>query len=318
MLARALLAGAGPAAKDLRKRKDLDEIAADLVARGQSAWPRVKIEPEAFLEHVGRCLAGAAAPPSALDELDAADLWLAFGAARRNKVAVDEVARRIQAVVEVALSRMQDKIAPDDVAQVLRERLLVGKNGRAKILDYSGRGRLAGWLRIAAVRAAISMQRRGDANAVPVTRETLLAGAGSSEDPELDHFRKRYARDFRDAFAEALTLLSVEERNFLRLSIVDGLSIDEIGGMFRLHRATAARRLVRAREAVQRETTRILRERLAVGTTELRSIAALVRSQLDLSLERLFGPEAGGGATPAPSPRPPRRRRPAKRRAGST
>ncbi len=57
-----------------------------------------------------------------------------------------------------------------------------------------------------------------------------------------------------------------------------------------MHRATAARRIQTAAEAVHTETRRLLRERLRLDTAELDSLAHLVQSQLHLSLTRLLNP----------------------------
>ena len=66
------------------------------------------------------------------------------------------------------------------------------------------------------------------------------------------------------------------------------LSIDEIGAALHIHRATAARWIRAASEAVREETRRRLHERLRLTASELDSLVGLVRSQLHLSLARLL------------------------------
>ena len=259
-----------------------------LIERGRAAWPQVAVDPDAFAEHVK------AFGEASLDDLHAEDLWLAFAAGQGNDFAISALDRELANVVVLAVARLRNKVSPDDVAQLLREKLLVTKSGPPKILEYSGRGPLAGFMRIAAIRLALSSTRRGDAAAmVPVSREMLLEVPDTLDDPELEHFRTRYASDFKLAFESALADLTAEERNLLRLSLVDGLTIDEIGSLFNVHRATAARRLERARDSVQQETRRILSERLKVTPSELRSILGVIRSQLDLSIQRLLADEQG-------------------------
>jgi RNA polymerase sigma-70 factor (ECF subfamily) len=75
----------------------------------------------------------------------------------------------------------------------------------------------------------------------------------------------------------------------LKYHYVDGFSIDKICAIYTVHRATAARWLGAAREALAVETHRLLGTRLGVSPSELRSIARLVESQLDLSIRRLLG-----------------------------
>ena len=55
-----------------------------------------------------------------------------------------------------------------------------------------------------------------------------------------------------------------------------------------MHRATAARWIVSAREALVDETKRQLRGRLGVSGAELDSLLGLVRSQIHVSLNRLL------------------------------
>ncbi len=305
-------------ASALRSVRDLEAIAKDLVARGKASWPRVAVEPKAFVAHLATCIEESVQPEGAtveatatdvkeaLAEIHAQDLWLAFACGQGNKAAIAELDRQLEPVVEAALARMKDKVSVEDVAQLLREKLLVAKDGASpKILDYSGRGPLGGWMRIAAIRTALSLTRHGDAAGMQaVTREALLAVPAVASDPELDHLRKRYAKEFKEAFEAALAELTAEERNLLRLSLVDQLSIDEIGTVFGIHRATAARRVARAREVVQERTRKILSKRLDVGTAELRSIMGYIRSHLDLSIQRLLA------ADPEPSTTKSRKRRP--------
>ena len=85
---------------------------------------------------------------------------------------------------------------------------------------------------------------------------------------------------------QQLRELAPEQRNVLRMSLVEGLSVDELAPVFGVHRATAARLLQRARDAVSEGTKRRLTERLSLETSELESILRLVRSQLDLSISR--------------------------------
>jgi len=177
----------------------------------------------------------------------------------------------------VARSGVPHEICPD-VAAVVAQKLLVGPP--ARICAYSGRGPLGGWIRVLAVRVGLDLTRaqklRGS------LEESILPEA--SPDPELLHARSRYRDQFQAAFAAAVLDLPIRERNLLRLHHLDGLSVDQIGRLYRIHRATAARHVARAREAVL-ESTRL---RLGVGTRELRSLVGLVRSHLVLDVGALL------------------------------
>jgi RNA polymerase sigma-70 factor (ECF subfamily) len=81
--------------------------------------------------------------------------------------------------------------------------------------------------------------------------------------------------------------LSDRQRTILRQQLLDGLSIDEIGALYRIHRATAARWLEQARQQVLENTRALLLERLQVRPQELDSIIRLIRSRLEVSLRQL-------------------------------
>ncbi|MBN1606671.1 MAG: transcriptional regulator, partial [Polyangiaceae bacterium] len=68
-----------------------------------------------------------------------------------------------------------------------------------------------------------------------------------------------------------------------------GLTIDEIAAAFGIHRATAARRVARARSALLAATRRELGERLRMSTAALKSVMRLIQSQLHASVRRLLG-----------------------------
>ena len=89
---------------------------------------------------------------------------------------------------------------------------------------------------------------------------------------------------FAKVFAEALDALSARERNVLRLYLIDGVSAEVIGKMYRVHRATVARWITRARQTVQRETRRRLHAAVKLDGTSFESVVGLMWDGLDLSL----------------------------------
>jgi RNA polymerase sigma-70 factor (ECF subfamily) len=254
----------------------------------RAAYPDVRVDDDRFLAHLARCLP-AEETADALATLHGADLYLALACGLGDPRAIAELEKRFIAEVPDSLTRLAQKVQPDEVVQVLRAKLLVAEQGATpKILDYSGRGPLGGWLRVAAIRTALDLTRRGANERPSAGDDALLEVPASIEDPELEHIRARHRADFKSAFEAALRSLSKEDRNILRLHLVDSLNIDEIGTIFQVHRATAARWIARCREKVHDETRRILLERLRIGDTELTSILGIVRSQLDLSINRLL------------------------------
>ncbi|WP_146649819.1 sigma-70 family RNA polymerase sigma factor [Labilithrix luteola] len=284
-----MIARADKAKAALSEVVGLESLVSDLVERARMSWPQFDVDPEAFADHVAASIDDAPDPRVALAQLHASDLWLALACGLGKTKAIGLFEEQLAPIVDDALANMREKVSVDDVAQALREKLLVARNGAApKIFEYSGRGPLYGWIRIAAIRLALSSTRRGDAASMkPVTRE-MLVDVASAINPELDLLRSRYSKQFKAAFEAGLAELSPEQRNVLRMNLVDGLSIDEIGTLLGVHRATAARMLQRARDLLQKRTRAILRDQLDLGTHELRSILDLVGSQLDLSIARVL------------------------------
>ena len=116
--------------------------------------------------------------------------------------------------------------------------------------------------------------------------EDELAAADYSDDPMLAELKARYRSELADAFRAALAELVPRDRTLLRYQMIDGLSIDEIGTIYRVHRATAARWLVGIRDKLVDNTRGRLAAKLGVDTQEAASIVRLVQSQLDVSVIR--------------------------------
>jgi RNA polymerase sigma-70 factor (ECF subfamily) len=173
----------------------------------------------------------------------------------------------------------------DDVSQLVRERLFVGAS--RKILEYSGTGPLGAWLRVVVVRTAINVKRgRGEEGQRELDPERDLLGVATS--PESQILRVRYRPLFADAFAEALTALSADERNLLRLHYVDGLAVDELCRLFSVTRSTIYRRLEACTRTLLERMRDRLGDRLGLSAREFDSLANAVKSDLDVSLGGLL------------------------------
>jgi RNA polymerase sigma-70 factor, ECF subfamily len=69
---------------------------------------------------------------------------------------------------------------------------------------------------------------------------------------------------------------------------MDELSMDELCGLYSVHRTTLWRWLVQLKQRVLDEALDILRRKLALETAELESLCRSVQSQLDFSLGGLL------------------------------
>jgi IS30 family transposase len=92
---------------------------------------------------------------------------------------------------------------------------------------------------------------------------------------------------------DAAAGLDLADRHLLHQHFVAGLSIDQLGVALGIHRATAARRLVRAREALVSETRSLLMARLRISQDDLDEVIGMVISRLDVSMPALFQARPG-------------------------
>ncbi len=256
------------------------------VDRGRRAWPDIGGIEAAFVAALGRSLRSDADLPGAIDGLHHEDLWLATAAVQGHASAVAEFDAQLVALRPVVAAAGADRPTIDDTLQIVRARLLTGSAERpATLSTYGGRGDLRSWLKVVVGREAVARCRhaRRHASGLGTDLDVLI---DPHDDPELACMRERYGAEFRVAFSEALAMLEARERNLLRYSLIEQLTIDEIGLVYRVHRSTAARWLVRIRERLSVCTRDALAVRLSIGTDELDGVIRLIGSRLDASISR--------------------------------
>jgi RNA polymerase sigma-70 factor (ECF subfamily) len=265
-----------------------------LAAAGRAAWPSLDLDDRAFARHLERHLAAAPDPEAALSRVRPDDLYLACACTHGDAEAIRAFEHHFATVIDRAVARFAR--TPDrrsELKQLLRERLFVAPpGGEPRIATYTGQGFLENWLRVAAVRAFVNAERRVRPEA-PGSEESF-ASLPDGRDVELDFLKSHYRGAFRRAFSEALAGLAPGERLVLRMTVVQGLTCDELAASLGVHRATAARRAARARQLLIDATRAELARSLRVEPAELMSILHLVESNLDLSISRLLGREPEG------------------------
>lgn len=269
---------------------ELADLATEWLATARAAWPQIAIDEAEFVQRIVARLPEHASCDLARS-LHAGDLWLTAACAAGDPAALAAFEQQYMSSLDHVLA--SSGIAADlvdEVKQEVRRKLLVADDGAPRIADYSGRAELRIWLRTAAIRTSIDLIRKQ--RDVPVADEELAALPAIADDPELAHLKARYRDELRGAIVEALKTLTARERLLLKYHYVDGLGIDRLGQIFGVHRTSTARWLRLAREALADEVHRMLIAQLGVGSTELRSIARLVESQLDISVRRLLDGEA--------------------------
>ena len=216
----------------------------------------------------------------------AEDLVLAQGCARGEADAIAAFDRAYVGVIERAVAAAGATPAETaELVQIVRVRLLVKKPNAPQpaIASFSGRSSLASWIKVIATREAARLLEK-ERREPHAEEEQLAREVGAGDSPELAHLKQKYREEFRVAFAEAVAALPARDRLLLRQSVLDGLGIDALAAQHGVHRATAARWVTAAREAVIHGTRSAFRARLRVAPDELESVLRLIHSQLDISL----------------------------------
>ena len=277
--------GAVPDAERADPPPGLAGALADAIEGAAAAWPGLAVDRTGFAAYLGRRIPSDVEPVAALRARRASELYLAFACLAGDPAACRELDARYLA--ELARQLREQGIAPEVVAEtVQRVRVQLLTGDRPGLASYSGLGPLHGWLRITGLRAAIRVQRRGR---VDPTEDVTEALADTAADPALQYQRRLYEAEFRVAFGQAIAALSVRERNLLKQSVLYGATIDDLGALYRVHRATAARWLAAARERLAESTRQYLIAQLQIPPSDYDSIVHLIRSQLDVSVARLLG-----------------------------
>ncbi len=282
--ARALLSRLGRSEHDAV----LGEVLQRACAAMRAAWPTVALSDEVILDELAMRLPKEpdADLVTALSTLHVADLYLAWACARGLPQALAELEDKLLPSVLPAIGRLGDRDFVAEAAQRLRTKLFVADEGPPKIATYEGRGPLTAWLRATAMRTALNLLRRGRHDQPTTQAQESLELPGLAGDPDLELLRERCVPEFRAAFASAVGALEPRERNLLRLHFIDGLSIDELGALHEVHRATAARWIASARDGIFDRVRAELGRRLRLTDSEFDSLVGAVRSQLDLSIGR--------------------------------
>jgi RNA polymerase sigma-70 factor (ECF subfamily) len=244
----------------------------------RAAWPGVAIGDSEFQAFLEGKRAGAEGP------LRVSDLYLACACLRGDAAAIAHFERRYAREIEAALKRFPAlPITPDDVRQRLREKLFVRRP--SPLERYAGKGDLGAWLRVVTVHLLLDIANR-ETRERPTEDGFFEAVVDARPSSEAAYLKQACKDEFREAFAAALARMPDREKSLLRYAFGDGRSIDEIGAIFRVHRATAARWVAKARELLVEETRADLMKRLQVDATDAESIMRAALSRMGTTLLR--------------------------------
>jgi RNA polymerase sigma-70 factor, ECF subfamily len=265
----------------------LEQALAGVIEITSRTWPDVHADHLAFATYLGQRIPSDVDAHAALRDRAIGDLYLAFACLAGDPRATREIEEHFTALVRLLVQRGFTEDLARDTVQQLRIQLLAGE--RPGLRTYSGIGSLKAWLRISALREAIRSQRKAGGQEGQELTDTFADAAG---DPALQYQRQLYQAEFRSAFEQAVALLSVRDRNLLRQNVLYGATVDDLGAMYQVHRATAARWINAARDRLVETTRERMIEILRIPPEDYDSILTLIDSQLDVSIERVLGEPA--------------------------
>jgi RNA polymerase sigma-70 factor len=261
----------------------------DFVERGRAAWPELRVEPRDLVVYV----AARFQPGQTLEATHAEGLYLAFACARGSERAVAAFGNAYGAVMDACYRRLGFTRHAEEISQRVMRSIFVhdGQSGPA-IVNYTGRGSLANWVRVVTVREAYRVTR-GERNLaqreVGGIDERIMDRAVNDEaNPELLHLKRDYRSKFKASFQQAFERLTHRERNVLRYQYLDGLNLEQIGTIYNASRATVARWRAGARAKLLAETRKIMRDEHRVPLDEFDGAMRLIESAMDVSLSRLL------------------------------
>ncbi len=261
---------------------ELQARLAEGLRAAEARYPDIRVEAKSFMSY----LAERYQEPRQLDPARLSDLYLCAAAVAGDERAVELFERELLPELDPALTRLRMTNAEHaDLRQRLSEELFVARpERRPKIAEYSGLGDLRGWLKVTAVRLGLKVLRAREHH--EDADELLEKRATEGEDAELALIKAQYRPVFKQAFQQALDALPDRDRLLLKQHLLDGLTIDDLGALHGVHRATAARWLSAARQALLAATRKGLMQAANISVRECDSVMKLVQSQLDTTIRR--------------------------------
>jgi len=261
----------------------------------------LRARPEVNLDapRLARFLVGQLPPEqrtaAALAGLRLDGLCLAWACLEAQPRALEAFDREVMPrVTEAVRGREPNAARAAELVNAARARLLVAEGDRpAGLAHYRGRGPLASFAMVVAMRLAVDAQRQGK------PAETLEQALAVACDPRLTADaaldQQLLGAAVQRALQEATAALTARERTLLKLHVVQGVSAEKLGRMYRVHRATSTRWLTEARQKVMEQMTATLRRELKVGAGTLAELTSELLSGVDLTLSGVF---AGGEEAP--------------------
>ncbi len=252
------------------------------VERARARWPGVDFDERAFTAFLAqKAIAPQARAPERLEELA-----LTHACLTQRPGAHAALEATFGAMVNEAIGRAGPSLDKEEVLQRLRLRLFTETPARnAKIGEFLGEGALGAWLRTVATRVALTMLTPNTHDDIDDHLRRMVLDLPSPEERVL---RSEAREALKTALGLALQQLDGRQRTLIKLAGVDGLTLEQIGVVYGVHKATTSRWLAAIRTQLLRSTQAIMREQLKLSPDEVFSLVGAAGSQLELSIARLL------------------------------
>jgi len=269
--------------------EDLEQMLAKVMDAATTSWPDFELTAPVFLAYLARRAPLEGELAAYLGHtVRLADLYLACACARGDPAAIAAFETTHLPDIRRALAWIGlGGAAIEEMQQQLRQQLFVPDEGNEpKIARFSGRSRLRRWLRVTAVHLAL--QQLEQEKRLPRTGDLPLELAAADEGPEMQLLRRQHQEAFKAAMEQALSRLTPRQQNLLRYLYLDGLTTEEIGALYHVHRSTASRWLSAAREEVLAQARQGLMQQLDLDRAQCDSLMRVLGSDVELTLSRVL------------------------------
>jgi RNA polymerase sigma-70 factor, ECF subfamily len=263
---------------------ELGDVCSDIVAAVSAKWPLDWVDGGQFARYLARRLDPGVDVAAGLAEVWIADLYLACAVSAGVHAALTAFDKILRTDLPPAIRTIDGKPdAIDEVLQLLREKLLVPTDGALRLESYSGHGPLGGWLRVSALRTALSLKRRRQPELAP--DDELGAILDLAPNAEVKVLAQQVGGDLRASLRAALAAQPARIRTVLRMYYADNQGVEDIGRVYNVHASTVSRWLAKARADILAHTRAELVTRLQ--TSQVDSLLGHAAS-LEISLESLL------------------------------
>jgi RNA polymerase sigma-70 factor (ECF subfamily) len=242
-----------------------------VIATALQRWPGIQLDRDSVV--------------AALDERGlaptsphAVDVTLVTALASGDPAALAAFDRELVPDIRGALVRFgRDDDFLAEALQRVRVKLLVG-DPSPRIAEYRGRGRLAAWIQIVAIREALMLQRAGRRDQPSDDDLVHLA----MTDPVLARTRQAHKDAFAAAFRAAFADLDERERTLLRLCFVENAGAEDLARLYNVHRVTAFRWLRDARARLLEATRARFAAAANIASTDVDSVMRSLATSLSV------------------------------------